>query len=201
MVCPQLIRFLKKGWFFIFSGILLVVFLIVTKDDTLPEQEQALNVFPEDSNTDAEPAAAEAQPGKAVIDVKGEIVKPGVYEMDAEARVNDVIELAGGFTKEADQTFVNLAAKVQDEMVIHVPGKGDSGEIGGSAAEENGKVKVNYAEQEELETLSGIGPSKAEAIISYREEHGFFQTPEDLLQVSGIGEKTLEAFYDELQIP
>lgn len=137
---------------------------------------------------------------KVMVDVKGEVNKPGVYEVESDARVNEVIKLAGGFSEEADETPVNLAQKVQDEMVIMVPKAGELAvNQAGHGTEQ--KVRINAATKEEIETLPGIGSSKAQAIIQYREEHGFFKTVEDLLEVSGIGEKTLEMMRDELQIP
>lgn len=195
---------LKKGWVFIVFGAVIIVFLLATKDDKLSEQQPEFSSqaagddFEDDTDNFIE---ADEQTAAAVVDVKGEVADPGVYEMDTDARVNDVIDDAGGFTGEADETFVNLAEKVQDEMIIHVPKTGEIDAEGGPADTENSKIRLNYANQEEIEKLSGIGPSKAEAIIQYREENGFFQSSDDLLEISGIGEKTLEVIADELQIP
>lgn len=142
-----------------------------------------------------------------VVDIKGAITSPGVYEMKEGDRVTDIINLAGGFTKEANETEINLAQKLQDEMVIIVPEKGQgnaettSTSKEGISGESITKIKLNTATQEELETLNGIGPSKAQAIIAYREEHGTFQKIEDILEVSGIGEKTLDAFKDDIIVP
>ncbi|MUV39572.1 ComE operon protein [Lentibacillus sp. JNUCC-1] len=73
--------------------------------------------------------------------------------------------------------------------------------VGVSASSQADKVRINYADKAEVETLPGIGPSKAAAIIAHREEHGLFRTVEDLLEVSGIGEKTLDNIKDALQVP
>lgn len=135
-----------------------------------------------------------------VVDVKGEVNQPGVYEIDHDARVHDVIDLAGGFTETADQIPINLAQKVYDEMTIIVPKIGAEPTTEGDQTG-NGKVRINLATQEEIEALNGIGPAKAQAIIQYREEHGHFQHIDDLLNVSGIGEKTLEGMKDDIQIP
>src|SRR5690625_2610054 len=137
---------------------------------------------------------------KVVIDVKGEVKNPGVYEITSQSRVNDVILKAGGLTEQADEQQVNLAEIVYDEMVIFIPAIGDESErsvIQGLSD----KVHVNRATVTELETLSGIGPAKAAAIINYRDEHGPFQSVEDLLNVPGIGQKTLDNIIDDLQIP
>jgi len=135
-----------------------------------------------------------------IVDIKGEVEQPGVYEVDSQSRVNDAIQLAGGFTSEANEFVVNLAQKVHDEMTIVVPSLTDDGEPNGQHTNSN-KVIINTASKEDLESLNGIGPSKAEAIINYRDEHGFFQSIEDLLNVSGIGEKTLENIRDYIQVP
>jgi len=144
----------------------------------------------------------------AVIDVKGAVAKPGVYEMPADARVRDVIARAGGLTNEADAARVNLAAKVRDEMMIYVPAKGEAApasETAGMTPEAGTgsglQVAVNTATEEELMQIPGIGPAKAKAIIAYRDEHGPFQRVEDLLQVNGIGEKTLEKLKPYLLVP
>jgi competence protein ComEA len=136
------------------------------------------------------------------VDVKGEVVHQGVYEVKETDRVKDVISLAGGFTKDADQTKVNLAAKVHDEMVIYVPKVGEAadGAAIANTAKDDGKVNVNTATVEELQQLHGIGPAKAEAIIAYREEHGPFQKIEDLLNVTGIGVKSLEKIKDQVVV-
>ncbi|WP_412097985.1 helix-hairpin-helix domain-containing protein [Halobacillus litoralis] len=130
------------------------------------------------------------------VDVKGEVVRPGVYSIESGMRVNDVILLAGGMTDKADPTSVNLAQLLQDEMVILV-----SSEQAAISVQGTGQIVINQATQEEIQTLSGIGPSKAEAIVMYREENGPFQSKEDLLEVSGIGEKTLEAIEEEIRVP
>lgn len=121
--------------------------------------------------------------------------------MNNQVRVNDVIKKAGGFTNDADQSQVNLAQKVQDEMIIFIPSTGGDIENGGLSVDIASKLRINYASQEEIESLNGIGPSKAKAIIQYREENGLFQNTEDLLNVSGIGETTLENIKDDIQVP
>lgn len=142
-----------------------------------------------------------------MVDIKGAVQKPGVYELSAGARVVDVIDIAGGFSSQALDTEINLAQKLEDEMVIYVPKQGEVTEETAWVQSNNKEqsdpnlVKINDATEEELTTLNGIGPSKAQAIISYREEHGPFQTVEDVLSVNGIGEKTLDQFKDNLIVP
>ncbi|MBA2173530.1 helix-hairpin-helix domain-containing protein [Halobacillus locisalis] len=139
------------------------------------------------------------EPKEMKVDLKGEVVKPGVYVVKAGMRVDDVISMAGGMTGSADVTSINLAQLLQDEMVILVLPIGESAPTSASSA--SVFLPINQATKEEIEGLSGIGPSKAQAIVDYREEHGPFSSKEELLNISGIGEKTLEGMEDEIRIP
>lgn len=203
-MCLQLIELLKKASFFIAIGFVIVLFLFLTRDEAPIETSTATSQLPEDdSNGLYVPSADDAAEGILMIDVKGAVAYPGVYEIHTDARINNAIEMAGGFADDADQSQVNLAQKVQDEMVILIPRMDEETEMQASNFSGNaeGKVRINYATQEEIESLPGIGPSKAQAILKHREEHGLFQSAEDLLHVTGIGEKTLENLRDHLQLP
>lgn len=151
-----------------------------------------------------EPSLSEREEHEVMVDVKGAVKQPGVYVMKLGDRVTDAIQLAGGFHDDADQTQVNLAAKVKDELVIYVPKEGELPSTPFVAAieqsDEGALVNINTASNEELQTLQGIGPAKAEAIIAYREEQGGFQKKEDLLNVSGIGEKSFEKIKEHITI-
>ncbi|MFD1850217.1 helix-hairpin-helix domain-containing protein [Oceanobacillus bengalensis] len=196
-----MLNLLKKGSFVILTCIVFLLFLFFTREDfnepdgDLTAVTSSNNLLPEESSIETETQDS------AVVDVKGGVVNPGVYEMNIDARVNDVIKKAGGFTADADQTTVNLAQKVHDEMIIFIPVIGDVSNIQTGPTNDSSKIRINSASKEEIEGLSGIGPSKAEAIIQHREEQGYFQTVEDLLEVSGIGEKTLENIKEEIQVP
>lgn len=133
-----------------------------------------------------------------IVDAKGAVHREGVYELQSGARVKDAVEKAGGFLPEADVTKVNLAQLVQDQMVIYVPKKGEQIATVNGAPLSEGKIQINTATKDQLEKISGIGPRKAENIIKYREQHGPFQKVEDLLEVDGIGEKSLEKMKDEI---
>lgn len=139
-----------------------------------------------------------------IIDVKGAVQKPGVYEISANARVHEIIEKAGGLSDQADEAAVNLASSLEDGMVVYIPLIGENKENPFQSTNENKdspkKININLATSEELQTLSGIGPSKADAIISYREENGQFKSIEGLLEVSGIGEKSLEKLKEEVTV-
>lgn len=143
---------------------------------------------------------------KNLVDVKGAVKNPGVYEVTLDERVIDVIDKAGGLKEGADETKINFAGRVTDEMVLYVPLIGEEGEnmivSAGpgftSTSQGDGKININKATSDELQNLPGIGPSKAEAIIVYREERGLFQTIEDLKLVTGIGDKTFERLQDQI---
>ncbi|MCK0471618.1 helix-hairpin-helix domain-containing protein [Halalkalibacter sp. APA_J-10(15)] len=136
-----------------------------------------------------------------MVDIKGEVQYPTVYSLPLGSRVYEVIELAGGLTKEADERQVNFAQLVEDEMVIYVPAFDEMWNpvnIQQVNGVETGKVSINTADEKELEALPGIGPQKAAAIIAYREENGPFRSVEELQNVSGIGEKSVERLEGEV---
>lgn len=145
-----------------------------------------------------------AKPVEIIVDVKGEVKKPGVYKAEQGERVIDVITSAGGLTEKADEMQVNFAEHLQDEMVIFIPVKGETGttivttstSTARSPGNQQAKVNLNKADEAELETLPGIGPAKSKAIIEFRETNGPFKVPEDLKKISGIGEKTFEKLKD-----
>ena len=137
------------------------------------------------------------------VDIKGAVKNPGVYQMKVGDRVKDALDAAGGLTAEADSQKVNLAKRLEDQMVIVVPKVGEEAEeipAGATSKEEakEGKVNINTATVEELKTLKGVGEKKAEAIIEYRKKNGSFQTKEDLMKVRGIGKKLFESFQERI---
>ena len=129
------------------------------------------------------------------VEVKGAVYNPGVYELPRDGRVKNVIELART-TSDADLTLINQAEKLKDEMVIYVPVMGETipEAVSSSATDtpDEPLVNINTANEAELMTLNGIGEKKAQTILTYREENGLFMKVEDLLNIPGIGEKTLE---------
>ena len=139
-----------------------------------------------------------------VVDVKGAIKSPGVYEMRFGDRVIDVIEQAGGLHENADSNNINFAMKLVDEMVLYIPIVGE--ELtpeptgGGVQNQDGGKVNLNKASEAELQTLTGVGPAKATAIIEYRDQNGGFKKVEEIMEISGIGEKTFEKFKDQITV-
>jgi len=132
------------------------------------------------------------------VDVKGEVNQPGVYELKEGRRVKDAIKRAGGMTGQADPLSVNLAQKLLDEMVVYVSAETLAGNGKGSYAD---KLSINRASLEELMNLSGIGEAKAKKIIAYRDQFGPFKSVDDLLEISGIGSKTLQGFREDVRVP
>lgn len=124
------------------------------------------------------------------VHVCGCVKNPGLYAFASGTRAGNAVERAGGFTKNANPSAVNLAAVLTDGTQLYVPSAKE--EMSGSVSQDDTLVNINTAIKEELMTLSGIGEARAEAILSYREEKGFFSTIEDIKNVSGIGEGIFE---------
>ena len=202
----EAIKKYDKRWYILLLAVFIVAVVILFRNNEMIEKEQGSILESEQMMTEAaEKKKEKVQPKTIVVDIKGAVARPGVYEIKDTARVNDVVAMAGGFTKEADQTKVNLAAKVHDEMMIYVPARGETNipSIDDSLIRSNdsNKIHINTASEEEILQLPGIGPAKAAAIIAYREEHGPFQKVEDLSNVTGIGEKTLEKIKEHIVVP
>lgn len=145
--------------------------------------------------------------GWAVVQVAGEVRRPGVYRLRAGERVDDAVRLAGGATARADLTGVNLAAKVEDGRQVIVPRRGAAGAggsmTGGAAAGSGaagGALNLNTATVEQLDELDGIGPATAQKIVAYRQQRGGFRSVSELDQVPGIGPKRLAALRDRLRV-
>lgn len=153
------------------------------------------------------PQAPEAAPDTAAdltIHVTGGVLTPGVVVVPAGGRVADAVAAAGGLSSDAEVEHVNLARVLGDGEHVHLPrlgedlGAGDAasggspapGGSGGVTAD--GRVDINRAEPEQLESLPGVGPARASAIVAYRDEHGPFAVPGDLRGVPGIGEATFQ---------
>ncbi len=137
-------------------------------------------------NEDSESTAG-SKAGELVVHVAGEVINPGIYQLAEGARVIDAVNKAVA-TEDADLDQLNLAAHLADEQKVYVPPKGVVGDTpnpGKSAIA--GLVNINTASPSQFESLPGIGPVLAERIVQYREKNGPFSSPEDLLNVSGIG--------------
>ncbi len=144
-----------------------------------------------------------AAPEPVVVHVAGAVQAPGVHRLPAGSRVIDAVEASGGLAPDADPAAVNLAAIVVDGAQIYVPRVGE--DVPAVAASDTGSdtagpVDLNTAPASLLESLPGVGPATAAAIIDHRERHGPFQRVDDLLDVRGIGEAKLAALRDLVRV-
>ena len=214
LVCLGLVLLLVIGSFFIYKNYTAENkeeknIVLNTKKDTKKDEEEEEEVYYQ-------------------VDIKGEVINPGIYTVKEGSRVIDVIRLAGDLTEVADTSVLNLSKKVKDEMVIIVYSydevvnftatkekeeieqeaclsqngiqndaciKDSTDDTSSSSVVISGKLSLNTATLDELMTLPGIGESKAQAIIEYREEVGAFQNIEELKEVSGIG----DAIFDQIK--
>lgn len=148
-------------------------------------------------NTAAETEDTGRQTESIWVHICGEVAAPGIYELEAGSRIYDVLMAAGGFTGDADTDFYNLAGVVTDGMQIRIPGVQETAEtLPGADADTGGRVNINTATAEQLQTLPGIGESRARDIITYREKHGGFDCPEQIMEVSGIKNAVYEKIRD-----
>lgn len=145
---------------------------------------------------------------QVTVDVKGAVNHPGVYSLPSQSRVTDAIKRAGGLSNLADSKSVNLAQKLQDETVVYVAQKGEKITVVEEEKANNiatqgnskGKINLNKADLSSLQTISGVGAKRAQDILDYRDSQGGFKTIDDLKNVSGIGEKTLEKLRQDVTI-
>lgn len=201
-------KFYFAGGAIAFAALLYHFLMPVQETEAFPEIEQSISLNGEEGTETAGDKQAEQVPQAMKADIKGAVKKPGVYEAIEGQRVIDLLEKAGGLTGKADSTKINFALKITDEMVIYVPEEGEileetragagNGEVKGQ--QDSGKVNLNGADEAELQTLPGIGPSKAAAIIEHRDTNGPFKDIEDLKLISGIGEKTFEKLKEHINV-
>lgn len=158
------------------------------------------------------PAMYAEVPTTIKVYVSGEARHPGVYELPADARADDALQAAGGPTSAAALEMVNLAKRLSDEEHIHIPGQSERGDFRGTSevipsvsvgtvgANPSGKLNINTATVEEFTSLPNIGPSRAAAIVDYREREGPFDSVDDLMNVGGIGEKITDSIRDLVEV-
>ena len=155
---------------------------------------------------DPPPAAIRVDSGSegdraAVVHVAGAVRRPGVYRMRSSARVDDALGRAGGPTRRADLSQVNLAAQVEDGRQVLVPEKARAGAVGVAAeTAPDVPLNLNTATLEQLDELDGIGPATAQSILDYREEHGGFGSVEELGNVPGIGDVRLASLREQVRV-
>ena len=186
-------------------------------DDSIEEASDALA-----DNTEKTENIETNDSQSFVVYVSGYVNNPGVYELSAGSRVIDAIDAAGGYSKEAYDNYLNLASLISDGQMIYVPseeevsqgnvesiagnggtsGIGVNGNGGNSGSNGTGNsgglVNINSASKEELMTLPGIGESKADKIIAYREANGRFNSPEGIMEISGIKDGLYNKIKDKI---
>lgn len=189
------------------AGLLMATFLIFSQP--AKSDQTGLTDFPQTEQTSSSQEQLEEvsteeseEPSQLVVDVKGAVAKPGLYTLEADARVNDAVEAAGGLTSQADPKSINLAQKLSDEAVVYVASKDENISVVASTTTSSAMsqeekttslVNLNTATEADLQTISGIGAKRAADIIAYREANGGFKSVDDLNNVSGIGDKTMES--------
>jgi len=143
----------------------------------------------------ASPAPGTAPANTIVVDVVGAVRKPGVYNFPQGARMIDAVRAAGGFAQGAESQAINLARPLVDGEQVVVPKKGEapSAAAGATAQQPGGKVNINSATESDFENLPGIGPVLAQKIVDYRSQHGPFRSIQDLMKVTGIGQKKFDS--------
>lgn len=199
----EIIIFLKSNiktiFLSILSSVVIVCGLIYVFSDKKQNDYTVVDTFVEQNNN--EESSNEDSKTLLIIDIKGAVKSPGVYEFQKDERVKDAIERAGGLLEDADTSAVNLSQKLKDQMLIVIPRVGEVNSNYSNATATNNKVvNINLATKEELMKINGIGETKAKAIIDYRDNKGEFKTKEDIMKVKGIGKGTFEKIKDEIDV-
>lgn len=220
-------RYRKQIIIAVIIGVIAVATIIATIYTYEPKQEKKISSLKIKDNKEKTIPKKETVKTKYMVDIKGEVLTPGIYELEEDSRVIDVISQAGGLTENADTTVINLSKKIEDEMVIIVyskwqvenweetkeqekylqeqciSSKENQAKNDACIEEEESKItttiNINTATKEELMTLSGIGEAKATSIIFYREKTPFTKI-EDIKNVSGIGESVYEEIKNHITV-
>ncbi len=175
--------------------------LKVEKSQEISENLNSENDFNNEASKSSFTKEEEQKDSEVMCHIDGCVKKPGVYSFKKGDRLKDVVALAGGFSNDADTKSVNLAMRVKDEMKIYIPSKSERKEndttdttnvVNPKQNTSKELVDINSADSSKLESLPGIGPSKAKKIIEFREKNRF-KTIEDIKNVNGIGDKTFES--------
>ncbi len=182
---------LKRNWIPLLLGLIGLLLLSYGLISLLSSNEKDTVVIEksEDNNVSS----------KIKVDVEGAVVKPGVYELDNTARIQDALIAAGGFSASADRTIVskklNLASRLVDGSKIYIPQKGEETILTSSGSVE-GTININSATAEQLDTLSGIGPTTAEKIINLRP----YSSLEDLVTKKAVSQKVFDSIKDKISL-
>jgi competence protein ComEA len=179
-----------------------VVFVISNLSTPSAGQQTIPNTDPsgEMVSADGQVAAQVVNQAKIFIHIIGAVKSPGIYELDAGSRVVDSVFAAGGLTSLADQSSVNLARALTDGEQIFIGVVGQTANAGVAHSDQNNLINLNRASVAELEGLPGVGPALAGRLVDWREANGGFKKKEDLLEVSGIGDKLYSGIKDLISL-
>ena len=210
----------------IISVIALIIYEVAIKKENLIENITDINTIEISEENETKEEKVDITK-KIMVYITGEVKNPGIYELEENSRIKDVIEKAGGLKETADITDINLATILQDEDKITIPTKDKTMEekqnteriqsnkqsktteksqnttsisTNTTGKNQNTKVNINTATQTELETLPGIGPSTASKIVSYRKENGKFKSIEEIKKVNGIGESKYKKIKELIKV-
>lgn len=191
-------------------------------EETAVAEPEADEVAQTESTEETVPPV-QTEPDRICIHVCGAVQMPGVYELQVGSRVYEAVQAAGGFAAEADQNYVNQAQELTDGVKLVIPtveeavksagSQAAAAQIGivadtlpagtqdsGQSGESDGKININTASEAQLCEIPGIGATRAAAIAAYRESHGAFQKPEDIMKVNGIKEGMYEKIKDSISV-
>ena len=194
---------------FVFLFVVVVAAILISLNSAKPYQSDtgassaSVDQASLDDSAQSETSLSLQQP-TFFVHVVGEVVNPGIYVIESNSRLFDAIFAAGGFTKLADQSSVNLAREVSDgEQVIVMPIGAANAQMPASESSfgrAEPLVSINRASQVELESLPGVGPTLAGRMVDWRTANGGFKKKEDLLKVTGIGQKLFASMKDKLTL-
>lgn len=189
----------------VFVVIAILVLYFVNQQKTVIDEPNKFKASIQKSSSQSKQIKS-ATNNKIFVDIKGQINQPGVYQLDDSLLINDAIKIAGGTTADADLNQINLAQKLQDEMVIYIPKVGEENlnqsTINNSAdstkSQSNSKININSADLSQLQDLNGVGEKKAAMIIEYRNQNGKFKSVDDLANIKGFGTKTIDNLREQV---
>ncbi len=203
-----------KRWIRIWMGVLLLLSvlagcgtkpeeILLAADASVQQETPSQKQDPTQELSVTEPQEDLVQTDTIFVYVCGAVCNPGVYELPADSRAYEAVTQAGGMSEDAAGTAVNLAEVLTDGQKLQIPFQGevsdaqvaDSGEV-----TTDSRVNINTASLEELMTLKGIGQTRAEQILEYREKHGSFASPEAIMNVDGIKQGTYDKIKDNIRV-
>ena len=198
--------FLAAGLWYYFQG---SKWIGQQKTDT--EMTGVLDILATEAPVTQPPKQAVSEAEELVVYVCGAVEHPGIYTLPADSRLYEAIAMAGGFSKEADPAYHNLARSIEDGERIYILSSSETKELSaeqqvageegaGASVQTNGLINLNTATAEQLMSLPGIGEARAADILAYRAKIGQFTDIEELMNVSGIGEARFERVKDKITV-